>query len=110
MPNTYWTIPGADFSESRFLDFCTDNFLTQAIESPTHKNGNVLDILICNNFGLDKIISHSITFLLTNTCGHNLISFKIKSQKVINAKKDSYDFKKAGFENINNYLSKNNWT
>ena len=41
-----------------------------------------------------------------------MISFKIKieSQTVINAKKYLYDFKKADLENINNYLSKNNWT
>ena len=30
---------------------------------------------------------------------------------VINAKKDTYDdFKKTDFDNINDYLSKNNWT
>ena len=81
------------------FDFCTDNFLSQVIENPTHKNGNILDLLICNNFGLDKIIAHSITFPLTNTCDHNLISIKIKieNKKFINAKKDSYDFKKAVF-------------
>ena len=52
------------------------------------KNGNILDHLVCNNFGLDRIIFHSINFPLTNTCGYNLILFKIKieSQKVINTK------------------------
>ena len=86
-----------------------DNFLTQVIENPTYKNGNIPDLLICNNFGLDRIISHSITFPLTNTCDHNLISFNIKTeiQKVPNAKKDLYVFKKAYFEIINNYLLKN---
>ena len=43
-------------------------------------------------------------------CNHKWNSFitKIKSQKVIQAKKYSYD-KKKYFENINNYLSKNGW-
>ena len=36
--------------------------------------------------------------------------FKVESQQVPNAKKDSFDFKKAEFESINNYLSKNDWT
>ena len=60
MPNIDWTIPSTDFNEPNecFLNFCTDNFLTQVIESPTHKNGNILDLLICNHFGLDRIISH----------------------------------------------------
>ena len=37
---------------------------------------------------------------MTNTCDHNLISFKskIESQKVINAKRDSYDFERDDFE------------
>ena len=65
---------------------------------------------IWNNFNLDRIISHSIIFPLTNTCDHKLTSFKIESQNVTNAKKDSYDFKMADFKSINNYLSKNNWT
>ena len=107
LPNIDWTIPGTDFNDSRkcFLDFCTDSFLTQLIKSPTHKNGNILDLLVCNNFGLDRTISHSVTLSLTNTCDHNLISFEIQIQKVINAKKDTYDFKMEDFENINDYLS-----
>ena len=114
MPNINWTIPSTDYNESHecFLNFCTDNFLTQVIENPTHKNGNILDLLICNHFGLDRIISHSTTFPLTDTCDHNLISFnvKIESQIVDNPKVASYNFKKADFENINNYLSNINWT
>ena len=79
LPNIDWTISSADYNESHdcFIDFCRDNFLTQVVESPSHKNGNKLDLLISNNFGLDKVISHSIAFPLTNTCDHNLNSFKI---------------------------------
>ena len=114
LPNINWTIPSTDYNESHecFLNFCMDNFLTQVIENPTHKNGNILDLLICNHFGLDRIISHSTTFPLTDTCDHNLISFnvKIESQIVDNPKVASYNYKKADFENINNYLSNINWT
>ncbi len=40
LPNINWTIPSTNFNESHefFLDFCTDKFLTQVIEKPTHKN------------------------------------------------------------------------
>ena len=64
------------------------------------------NLLTCNNFGLDRIISHSLTFPLTNTYDHKFMLFKIKIQslKAINAKKDTYDFKKADFEKINDYL------
>ena len=58
LPNMDWTIPGTDFNDSYecFLDFFTDNFLTQLIKSQTHKNGNILDLLICNNFGLESYL------------------------------------------------------
>ena len=61
-----------------FLNFFTDIYLTQVIESPTHKYENILDILNCINFGLDRIITRLITFQLTNTCDQNFISFKTK--------------------------------
>ena len=32
----------------RYPKFCSDNILTQLIESPTHKDGNILDLLLCN--------------------------------------------------------------
>ena len=96
LPNINWRIPYTSFNESHefFLDFCTDNFLTQVIEKPTHKNGNILDLLICNHFGLDKITSLLTSFPLTTTCDHNLISFNIKteSQKIPNSKVVSYNF------------------
>ena len=114
MPNIDWRIPSTDFNKPHecFLDFCTDNFLTQIIENPTHKNGNILDLIICNHFGLDRIISHSTNFPLTNTCDHNLLSLKIKIENKIVpiAKEVSYDYKKADFESINDFLSKINWT
>ena len=114
MPNIDWRIPSTDFNKPHecFLNFCTDNFLTQVIENPTHKNGNILDLIICNHFGLDRIISHSTNFPLTNTCDHNLLSLKIKIENKIVpiAKEVSYDYKKADFESINDFLSKINWT
>ena len=80
MPNKDWKILGTDFNEPHecFLNFCTDKFLTQVIESLTNKNGNTLNLLIFNHFGLDRIITYSTNYPLTNTCVHNLLSLKIK--------------------------------
>ena len=63
-PNINWTIPSTEYNESYqdFLNFCTDNFLTQVVESPTYKNLNILDLLICNPFGLNR------SYLLQQTC------------------------------------------
>ena len=104
-----WTIPSTTYNEphENFLNFCIDNFLTQIIETPTHKKENILDVIICNHLGSDRIISHSVLPPLTDICDHNLISFSIiigKKNKIPNPKITSYNFKKEDFKNINKYL------
>ena len=59
------------------------NFLTQLIDSPTHKNGNILDLLTCNHMVLDKIKSYYVEFPLTDTTDHDLISLSIVIDKPI---------------------------
>ena len=37
-PNIDWNIPSSTFNECNksFIEFCSENFLTQIIDSPTH--------------------------------------------------------------------------
>ena len=41
----------------------------------THKNGNILDLLLCNYMDLDRVNLNSVDSPLTDTNDHNLISF-----------------------------------
>ena len=58
--NIDWTIPNTTYNDchTSFTKFCSDNILTQLIDSPTHKDGKILDLLLCNYLGLDRIKFH----------------------------------------------------
>ena len=77
------SIPSSTFNECNksFIKFCSENFLTQIIDLPTHKDDGILDLVICNYMGLDRVKSHSIDSPLTNTYDHFLISFDINVNK-----------------------------
>ena len=113
LPNIDWNIPSTTYNDCHkcFIKFCSDNLLTQLIDSPTHKNGNILDLLLCNYMALDRVKFHLVDSPLTNINDHNVILFGIsvhKSKKP--SPKSLYpDFRRANFENINKFLSDINW-
>ena len=75
-PNIDWSIPSSTFNEcdKSFIKFCSEIFLTQIIDSPTHNDGGILDLVLCNYIGLNRIKFHSVDSPLTNTNDHSLIS------------------------------------
>ena len=111
--NIDWSIPCSTFNEcdKSFIKFCSENFLTQIIDSPTHNDGGILDLVLCNYIGLNRIKSHSVDSPLTNTNDHSLISFDIIVDKSIkSAAVTLYPaFSRADFKCINEYLSKIDW-
>ena len=82
-PNIDWSIPSSTFNECNksFIKFCSENFLTQIIDTPTHKDCDNLDLVLCNYTGLDRVKPHSVDSLLTNTNDHFIISFDINVNK-----------------------------
>ena len=113
LPYIDWNIPSTTYNDCHkcFIKFCSDNLFTQLIDSPTHKNGNILDLLLCNYMALDRVKFHLVDSPLTNINDHNVILFGIsvhKSKKP--SPKSLYpDFRRANFENINKFLSEINW-
>ena len=75
-PNIGWSIPSSNFNEcyKSFTKFCSENILTHVIDSPTHKDGAILDLVLRNYMSLDKIKSHTVDAPLTNTNYHSFIS------------------------------------
>merc|ERR1712096_48302 len=108
-----WSIPSSTFNEcdKSFIKFCSEIFLTQIIDSPTHGDGGILDLVLCNYIGLNRIKFHSVDSPLTNTNDHFLISFDINVNKSIkSAAVTLYPaFSRADFKCINEYLSNIDW-
>jgi hypothetical protein len=77
---------GATYSEKQMLntlnEFSNDLCLSQMITSPTHKDGNILDLLLVNNTSL--VHQYSIIPVLHSTSHHSII-------QVSTMYKSSYD-------------------
>ena len=112
LPKINWIHSTAKGKEAEiFLNFCTNNALTQCIDSATHQDGNVLDLVICNLAARSILNSSSIDSPISSTCDHNLISFSL-SASVPLSHRFSYsypNFKQADYEKINNILLSYNW-
>ena len=57
LPHIDWNIPSTTYNGccKSFIKFCSDNTFTQLIESPTHKDVNILYLLLCNYMGVDRV-------------------------------------------------------
>ena len=79
LQNIDWYIPITTYNDCHkcFIKFCSDNLFTQLIDSPTHMNGNILDLLSCSYMALDRVKFYLVDSPLTNINDHNVILFGI---------------------------------
>ena len=110
LPHADWTSTSSHISlEQSFIDSFNDLALSQMISSPTHKSGNILDILLSNHDSSIHNIEVCDPNLLCKS-DHFPISFSIKtsfSRKEC-AKRKDYNFKKANWAMINQELCRVN--
>ena len=115
LPGIQWE-NGTNFNDkvtdpikTSFVNSFAENYLEQCINEPTHRAGNVLDLLLTTS-------SNSISNLKINDTplcksDHFSINFevdlKVKRRKSI--KRKCFNFKKANWDNLNNELAKINW-
>ena len=111
LPHTDWTSLSSNITLERcFLDSFSDLALSQLVASPTHKSGNILDILLTNHYSS----VHNVEVCDPNSLcksDHFPISFSIKStfSRKKSAKRKVYNFKKANWDMINQELCRVNW-
>ena len=96
--------------ESGFLDLFYDLGFDQLINDPTHKDGNTLDLLCCNQ---PNIVSGIEILPRNSVCNsdHFAIKFKIKLnfKRLKSQKRRIYNMKKADFRSINDELFRVPW-
>ena len=104
------TFSSTNSIHSHFLDLFQDLGLTQLVSSPTHKHGNVLDIVLTDSPQLLKNLdTHDPSeFIKSN---HSPITFninvKIDRKKI--QKRCIFNYKKANLSNLNSDLARLDW-
>ena len=97
-------------NEKGFVDLFQDLNFDQLIGTPTHKDGKVLDLLLCNQ---PNVITDIAVQPRGTVCSsdHNSIIFnvKVKCKRLKSPKRKIYNMKKADFKSINCELNKINW-
>ena len=65
-------------SHQTFLDFVTYNCLDQLITEPTHHDGHVLDLLLCNLFSKKYLMNYYVDMPLSTSCDHSSLYFSLQ--------------------------------
>ena len=97
-------------TESGFVELFHQLGFDQLISAPTHKAGNILDLLLCNQ---PHILSEIETLHRNTICNsdHYGIKFKIKinCKRLKSPKRRIYNLKKADFKSLNAELCRVPW-
>ena len=120
LPHATWDPPswsaGTPADERRMIedlrDLTLDNFLTQQVESPTHRDGNILDIIFTN----DSRLVHDICILPSKVSDHLIVEMTTairpnQHAADINVIPDNVDKTetKDDFRHLNFYSEDTNW-
>ena len=119
LPNADWTKGGCKKGSNRVRDeekmvktldeLMSDNFLTQVIHGPTHRDGNILDLLFTNNSQL----VHSSLSTYSSVSDHNVVEVKthIKQHREAeeNTKEDK-PLREPSFFDLNFFSDEINWS
>ena len=96
--------------ETEFINLFDDLGLEQLIDSPTHKYGNTLDLLLCNSSELVCDIKLLPKDLVCSSDHFGLkFKIKLKCRRLKAPKRKIYNLKKADFHAINSDLLNINW-
>ena len=80
LPYIDWSVPvsHAGVNHQAFVQFCINNPLNQLITEPIYSDGNILDLLLCNYFSSNILISCCIDMPFCSSCDHSSIHFHLK--------------------------------
>ena len=111
MPKIDWeNFSSTEGIDKLFLDSFSNFELEQLIISPTHKRGNILDLLLTDKSNLisDIVVSDNN---LPCKSDHYLISFCLNSKfkRIKVPKREVYNYKRADWAGLNNSLNSVDW-
>ena len=103
-----WETLQCDKDGERLMDLAQDNFLTQYVNQPTTIHNSLLDLVFSTE---PNVVSNLQVHDRFQLGVHHSITFEVQ-HCIDNEEKyeEYYDFYKADFPKIRDYLSKINWT
>ena len=108
LPDIIWSSLSCSSSNSNLLcDFIFQHNLSQLIESPTHIQGNTLDLVLTNNLELVSDISIHPHLSHTLTSDHFIISFTVTPFSLPSLRNEPiyvFDYPKADLLGLCDYL------
>ena len=113
LPKINWETSSSEGCSSEyFLQFCIEQGLSQIVSSPTHRDGNILDLMLFNASALSILITHSVECPLSLSGDHNVLSLSLATarQSLNTTSRSYFDFKNADYTAINQYLSSVDWS
>ena len=118
LPNADWCLGKCRTGSNRVKEeekmvealhsLATDNFLLQQISEPTHRDGNVLDLLFTNNTDL----VHSYSSSYSSVSDHNVIEVKAHYKAKVSTNESAVEDKGTGtqsFFSLNFFSDKVDW-
>ena len=95
--------------EESFCDLIEDNFLQQYISGSTHKDGNKLDLLLCNCPEIIKNVSSLPPDQLCFPTDHHIIEFGIQKSfcRAKSVTRTIFDYRRGNFDGLRSYLTRN---
>ena len=106
-PKIDWDNKTSDNSSKEFLDKVNEKLLDQMVYFPTHKAGNILDLVLTNN---PNIVLSVEDAGLIGKSDHNMILVELNCtpMKKVNLQ-EIPNWQKADYKGINNSLKRFNW-
>ena len=100
------TLSADNYISNAFCDFMFNHNLEQLIDSPTHRLGNILDLVITNSSSLIGLANVMPTGL-TDTCDHYIITFSIQSCLELCPQQSyyTYNYHRADYDSMNQFFS-----
>ena len=106
-PDIDWANGASGSRGRKFYEATTEAFLEQHIEEPTHKSGNILDLVLSNREGL---ISDICMMGRVGMSDHELISFHVKTDKIKDGQNQTNkNYKRANFTKMRTELENKDW-
>lgn len=106
-PGIRWQENTSDKKGETFFDTVINSELNQLIDFPTHIKGNILDLVLTDV--PDKILSIESLGNLGNS-DHSILSIELLfNPKLVDSSEQIYNWRKADYEGLNNYLSNFDW-